>query len=772
MLHVFCSVTYGYKENIHSKATEKAVKALSFNGYITEYLGLDLKEAFSAGLFDKKSTNDRIQDGGVTEDNFPRFRNHFFDPITEKGIYLWLPLGQQNSSLVWGKNGGGSLWSWGSAREYYYEALTSTQDHDRKLNLANTFRAVGQVMHLVEDLASPPHVRNDIHFPIQSGKDFYEEYADNKFDPVDGIIPYDSYAPVDLTTFSSFEAFWKNNGKGLAEFTNKNFLSRDTNLDDKAYPLPFAIGEWVADEMPDPKGKPIKVLYQKGYVTDAYRPETSAHINKLSAYSYFDFEMKKRYPDSEGNRVFTLNDSVYREYAQFLVPRAVGYAAGILNYFFRGTMTLEPVTGGVTFRTVRIMAKNDTFTGEEMSGGEYTLVIRYRAMTESGTESKRILRNPDNYYSYKVAKIELPTGISKDGPVELTFDFSTNPLPAYFDDLSMQLIYKGKLGNEEGAVAVSPLKAVDIIYPDFQLSLPSSGIYAKTSGNTSDATFDELRVKALTNMPGGLSIPAGRFELAIKYRTASEDPFQSFPVDSVPTDDSAYIIRVSEKNGVATLPQGVPVELVFNLSTVPLPVKATDLYLNVYYIADVPQKINSIGYLDISEPTPVDVFNNTNKVCINQKWYDAGSDEAITAVGKDIYGNPLGDIFPHNIGPIYFQAGPIGSSTISATPTNNNLFFAADIAPGQMQRLGYILTDYQLSFATEEQTTALDSRDDWTLTYDNTIHSGYGFVYQADVGFSGMYTIQGNKMWGGTGIIYDNETYPLDSTDCSWDLLP
>ena len=36
-----------------------------------------------------------------------------------------------------------------------------------------------------------------------------------------------------------------------------------------------------------------------------------------------------------------LNTRVHSEYAEILIPRAVGYSAGLLNYFFRGDMFMK-----------------------------------------------------------------------------------------------------------------------------------------------------------------------------------------------------------------------------------------------------------------------------------------------------------------------------------------------------------------------------------------------------------------------------------------------
>jgi hypothetical protein len=50
---------------------------------------------------------------------------------------------------------------WGDARDYYYWALTATSGTDRETYFAKTFQALGQVSHLLQDMAVPAHVRND-----------------------------------------------------------------------------------------------------------------------------------------------------------------------------------------------------------------------------------------------------------------------------------------------------------------------------------------------------------------------------------------------------------------------------------------------------------------------------------------------------------------------------------------------------------------------------------------------------------------------------------
>jgi hypothetical protein len=49
------------------------------------------------------------------------------------------------------------------AREYQLKSLTETTKVDREKNAALLFRTLGQVIHLVQDMAQPQHTRNDPH---------------------------------------------------------------------------------------------------------------------------------------------------------------------------------------------------------------------------------------------------------------------------------------------------------------------------------------------------------------------------------------------------------------------------------------------------------------------------------------------------------------------------------------------------------------------------------------------------------------------------------
>ncbi len=497
------------------------------------------------------------------------------------------------------------------------------------------------------------------------------------------------------------------------------------------------------------------------------------HVEHIAAgrwfYKYLPTAMK-----SSGYGL-KLDDKVYVDYAQLLLPRAVGYSAALLDYFFRGNISIMPATNGITFRSIKLTAQNST-PNETMGVGEARLVIRYKALPETPLGgSKYLLNNPTEGtgiadYAYKVSA---PLNVDLTTPQELTFDFSGDPLPYNFDEMTMQLVFKGKLGNEEGSVAVSKLSPIGEVYTNIALPLPSDGIYAKTSNIGSNATFNELRVTAQTDTPGGIS--GGVFSLVLEYRLATKDPFLSQPVATVPDNAVSYIIRASEKNGVNGLPENEPVELVFDLSSAPLPVWATDVYVNVVYSDPDTSKLLAIGYSDISEPTPVDIFNNADMICISDQWKNAGDPDVVAL--SFIYGIPPGifDPYPHDVADIYYK---ISAATATDSVSESLFTFQSSgiLFTNSYRRLGFVLSDYDIQHSNQVLWLKTDPNDDWYYPHfpQTYTHNGTAVRNQIEPDgtyiYPGMFTIRGNLMWAGAGIVYTNREYPAGSV-CTWDAL-
>ena len=176
----------------------------------------------------------------------------------------------------------------------------------------------------------------------------------------------------------------------------------------------------------------------------------------------------------------------------------------------------------------------------------------------------------------------------------------------------------------------------------------------------------------------------------------------------------------------------------------------------------------AVGNWEISEPTPVDVFNNTDYTCINGKWYASGSRAALVAADLNKDGKADFDIYPHNITNIAFLAGP-AESTVVASPVANNFFSVTALSPGQFRRLGYILTDYAFRYAFYETRIALSSKDTFPSPTYSREYPGQA-VRNDESATSQMYIMRGNAMWWGSGVVFENPSYPSTSS-CDWALL-
>lgn len=326
---LFCTILFAWDDNYtHPHITEKALDASALDEYLYTVLNIpERTELKINGIRDTKSILEWFQYGSKQEDS-PKCRasNHFHNPLEEwhesgltdtTGLTRWLCSGDDaeyppdkiKSNVAWatGFKAPGvpdeatylrNTWDWHSARYYYYLYLSkNAYYYDNETGsaysgepaisqaLADSFRSLGQVMHLLQDVAVPAHVRNDFSkghmqviperlrllglesflsnlladtgnmFEIYASKTFSEEYILNG----KGAPPWfrasgeneNGEKLINLTQ-KTLTNFWDTdnykgeahdimlnlNQIGLAEYTNYNFVSAATiftegNLDDE-----------------------------------------------------------------------------------------------------------------------------------------------------------------------------------------------------------------------------------------------------------------------------------------------------------------------------------------------------------------------------------------------------------------------------------------------------------------------------------------------------------------------------------------------------------
>ncbi|MGQ9645161.1 MAG: hypothetical protein ACUVWO_01310 [Thermodesulfobacteriota bacterium] len=472
----------GLEKDTHALLNREIVQSYSILPEVLDNQ-LGLKRGIMEGLAGK-TVLQWFEEAGRQEDEpaYSRSFNHFHDPLQP-----WYLAGfdeTYKSSLIWAQDQGmiGSLfggnWSWKKARQSFHKGLTSITKTDREKNLADTFRALGQIMHLIQDASVPAHTRNDPHvyidlFGKKIGKYHYEVWVnDNRrtinlspksFDKaIFNIIP-EATAPIPIANIFDTNKYSTDGSNpevatgssiGIAEYTNANFFSEGTVF--KNYPHPdyadtnFQSIDWKNPEVVDAEdGKLDNRIYIKKVVGEP--------VQRLASLSYISYDcIKKGYYRFSP---LVLDHKVYEEYASKLIPRAVGYSAGLIDYFFRGRLqvTAVPIFYKNNILYLRVKIRNMT-PDETLTEGTFTLSYSYRPTGG----------NPDGSQDIWGQSSVVPSGTLLYDGEEKVIDFSLpTPIPREnYDSAKFTLAFRGKLGIEEGAVIDKALTLGEIKFAE------------------------------------------------------------------------------------------------------------------------------------------------------------------------------------------------------------------------------------------------------------------------------------------------------------------
>jgi len=463
---------------------------VSLNEYLINTMG------FQSGI--QESINSYkiwrwLREGGEMEDS-PIFRslNHFHNPIHNEGLHYlidnhslieWsqLPAGEQAHQWFNALGGWKAPYSWFDVRGYFYSALTATDKTTRDDNFAKTFRGLGQLMHLIQDASVPQHTRLDPHPFAGKLYDDYEQWVNNYFTIDDNISPiFFDYskmysinynAPITIANLVDMNMYWGEypdpsetlkSEIGLSEYSNANFYTRDTMY---SYPYPkFSEcigykedGKFYLES--NGTGQKVKHLVRVGGALGILR------------YIFV--------PEGENNQIpVILDDNCHRDYAELLIPRAIGYSSQLLKYFFRGKIEISAPEAGTyslidgsvfpqQFTYIKANLRNNTSQGTDLNGntiyetmgsGTLIAVAKYKKRTdyeEDLSSDPPYSWDREDEFSYSLSiPIEI-SSLDSSSATEFTFDFSGNPIPAGITDLYLQVIFKGTLGNEtDNAIAV------------------------------------------------------------------------------------------------------------------------------------------------------------------------------------------------------------------------------------------------------------------------------------------------------------------------------
>lgn len=399
-------ITLAYEIINHEKMSEIAAQksALRTDTELLHNLGLKSpsesqnfpdSQGYWRGIIRLITRGANLEDGFYGTDDRPR--NHFYDPSHDRGLnssILGYPIRGERSP-DWALEDRSDIdeqeFSFKDAREYLYKALTLLEKTERYRYFGRTFQTLGHVIHHLQDMAQPQHVRNDMHLdfeftdpnlPIENPS-LYEHYTKN--------IPIGQYAGSLDYNFNTARKFWISDplgpiadyGKGISEFTNRNFVSAGTNFRSRGrqviphddYPLAPQFDENTELVIDIKQLLPNtllegKLIFYGNQVHDRYTG--SLDFNPLATtVSIFDADLS-RYRCPPGTdpqlidtcRLFTLNRFNFDSALAFLIPRAIGYSAGLIDYFFRGKLDWvpNPDTPGWVIKNLSQEPLEGTFT--------------------------------------------------------------------------------------------------------------------------------------------------------------------------------------------------------------------------------------------------------------------------------------------------------------------------------------------------------------------------------------------------------------------------
>lgn len=498
-----------------------------------------------------------VQDGSWLEDDSTRSVNHFFNPVNNQPLSS-VPFTVYTSpdwalattgSITGGVLASSQSNSYFDARNYYWTALTATDPKVRSQNLGLMYQSLGQVIHHLEDMAQPQHARDEAHCDakicalptlwIQVG--FYHPSAYERYmlyctivrvnglpsgncPALSGNYPavFDQNNQSTYGLFNKPRDFWTESAQGnggnpsygIAEYTNAGFVGANTNFQgtptalqpaSSALPLPNGTGAQL-NTVPVtgllgglfPLTAPMTFISTP--VNDQYTGTPTTNP-MTSAYSIFTGDLTGLHFGS----VFTLNEFTYSSAASLLLPRAIGYSAGLLNFFFRGQLGISLPKEGVYgvidqsqqytaasdtditgneqgFHVIKVALTNASPDSEAMQNGTLAAVLRYRRndnyvdtlQGEAGAPGNGNLssaRGPTDEYVVSGTVKDASGNVLSAGQVNLTtspqeyeFDFP-QALPLNSTDVYLQVVYKGDLGQEKQTAVVS--STIDLSEPTY-----------------------------------------------------------------------------------------------------------------------------------------------------------------------------------------------------------------------------------------------------------------------------------------------------------------
>jgi hypothetical protein len=562
-----------------------------------------------------------------------RVLNHFYSPVTNDDGETAIALASEQPALFWAIGEIdpfiGALnpnadrlnhFSYVDARRSMFRALvykqpysnasalavTGLEDSRARLTLWGTaLKSLGHVAHLLQDQASPQHSRGERHnhactigpiYDQDTATRTYENFINYRYvspqnatpgtldlyqatndceeaiwlelfaaggqAPPDDLIPWEASYPI--PNFTEAHRFFTtragsdsvdpaqiprpqlNQRAGLGDYANRGFFTQDNGMGVYQSPPSISPTEYsVQSSVPRivPGFGSIKVRQLFWRVPDPIAPNfPDVQLDSMGrapiASVGFWCQLEKFstvLTICRQRPILTLNN--YNQMADMLIPRAIAYTAGLIDFFFRGKLEVTAIDQRIVavvnqgdphtvtaegypvkpngqifgFEKVRVKVRNITSSITESGSGRVVeqtatngrllAVARYHRNAcykrDLSGERQRRFATPPALIVNEPSCNGLPTRtvhqeISVSAPMMITdvsmlpgdtalekiFDFSADPIPINATDLFIQIVYRGTLGEEADGIAVGTL---DVREPTF-LSAWNNTDYAFTEG--------------------------------------------------------------------------------------------------------------------------------------------------------------------------------------------------------------------------------------------------------------------------------------------------
>ncbi len=311
-------ISLGYDTGTHEFLTDTAIRLYDKN--------------YPQNKIDS-ALNSFVLDGTRREDDPPRWMNHFYDPVYERGLSQdnaidpLYKLGNWQESKLWAQDGtnqnnikyspiiatilssiqSGKIEKFFPTADFTWnEALRYWIQGDKEMAMFT----LGHILHLVQDVSVPDHTRNDPH----PGDSPYENYsAQYTLSNPDNDLSQ-SVSKNPLVSLSDLNSYFVQ----LANYSNNNFYSKDTIGIQSGYSSPSS-----------EEYNPVNINGQMEYYG----------LKKDNLGNEYLLVLKKSLNNNlvvtNNNDVIIDDGKIEYDYWRLLSPKAVEYSAGVINLFFQ-----------------------------------------------------------------------------------------------------------------------------------------------------------------------------------------------------------------------------------------------------------------------------------------------------------------------------------------------------------------------------------------------------------------------------------------------------